>query len=81
MREAGWAGTIDDQPWSMRILGIGCVIGLLAILAGIYLLVAVWSVFAALVAVSVLVVVLIEPMKRTLHWMFGPQLKGPGPGG
>jgi hypothetical protein len=70
---------MDSQPWSMRVLGVGCVIGLLALVTGTFLVIALWSEIVAMVAVSVFVVALIEPMKRVLHWMFGPQLKGPGP--
>ncbi len=70
---------MDDQPWSMRVLGLGCVVGLLAVVTGIFLIIALWSVLLALVIVSVLVVTMIEPMKRVVHWMFGPELKGPGP--
>jgi hypothetical protein len=68
---------MDRQPWSMRVLGLACVVGLLAVVTGVFLIIALWSVFVALVVVSVFVVALIEPMRRTLHWMFGPQLKGP----
>jgi len=75
MAEEGWAGDASSQPWWTFFVLLGACVAVAAIFAGVFEFVSASSPSVAPLVLPVAIGTLVFGIKRTLRWMYGPNVE------